>query len=51
MNQSNLTTNVNCSGESDTHEKEQPIPTAMRFRKAFLMAALMLVIGWAIGAV
>ena len=52
MDQSKLTTNANCTGESDTPEKEQqPIPTAMRFRKAFLMAAVMLVIGWAIGAV
>jgi hypothetical protein len=40
----------NTASESDNQE-QQSIPMAMRFRKAFLMAAVMLAIGWAIGAV
>jgi len=43
-------TNSNVESDSSNQEK-QPIPMAMRFRKAFLMAAVMLAIGWAIGAV
>jgi len=42
----------NQANESDnSNQEKQPIPMAMRFRKAFLMAAVMLAIGWAIGAV
>ena len=47
MNQPN---NANDSNANSDQEK-QPIPMAMRFRKALLMAAVMVVIGWAIGAV
>jgi hypothetical protein len=39
----------NTNGASE--QEPQPIAMAVRFRKAFLMAAVMLAIGWAIGAV
>ena len=48
MNQSNQT---NDAKSENPNQERQPIPMAMRFRKAFLMAAVMLAIGWAIGAV
>lgn len=52
MDQSNLATNANSTGDSNnSNQEQQPIPMAMRFRKAFLMAAVMLVIGWAMGVV
>jgi len=49
MNQTNET---NSAHESDTCQQEkQPITMAARFGKAILMAAVMMMIGWAIGAV
>ena len=47
MNQSNETNESN----DNSSQEQQPISMAMRFRKAFLMAAVMVVIGWAIGVV
>jgi len=52
MNQSNPANDTNSTGNPDNPNQEQPqIAMAMRFRKALLMAAVMLVIGWAIGVV
>jgi len=52
MNQSNPTNDSSTTCESDnSNQEQQPISMAMRFRKALLMAAVMMVIGWAIGVV
>jgi hypothetical protein len=46
MNQPNHANN-----SDNPNQEQQPIDLAMRFRKALVMAAVMLALGWAIGVV